>query len=399
MGKLVAGEKLTLLEVEGDDDGGLRARVALSEPPHSGEADEAIPACFTLDNTYEESMLPKSTPRTPRTPRTRALEEGGAALGSNGSTRDNTPRRTWAEDGLGSSSSTPHITPRTPRTSFAASVSRGHSSRKEQQQEGSAAAGEHASPSAFRAASSSAQRTNTAVTPSAAAAGATTAPPSCMSARGGATCASARGGGGGSALSNALVRSTGALDMRERASSASAQSEGSVRGERSALGTILGSAGCMSARTSTAGGRTPRPSEMTPLGWVTVAKQGTYNIAPRTELRAGKRQEAIVQWLRRLTADKLDQLAHRKPEWSADGTKQFDSYKPLVRHASEVFRTQERGMVRDGVGFAYGGVEPGRLHAHGNPVAIHKVYYSVAAVGRYKLHVGLRAQVTETEGS
>ena len=45
-----------------------------------------------------------------------------------------------------------------------------------------------------------------------------------------------------------------------------------------------------------------------------------------------------------------------------------------------------------GVGFALGGVEPGRLHAKGKCVEVHKLFYSIGRAGRYLLHIGLRHQ-------
>ena len=42
------------------------------------------------------------------------------------------------------------------------------------------------------------------------------------------------------------------------------------------------------------------------------------------------------------------------------------------------------------IGFAYGGVDPGRLHAHGQLVETHKVHYSIGMCGVYRLHVALR---------
>ena len=51
------------------------------------------------------------------------------------------------------------------------------------------------------------------------------------------------------------------------------------------------------------------------------------------------------------------------------------------------------------VGFAFGGVHPGKLHAHGRVVDAHKVYYSIGMVGRYELHVGLRGQSIPLPGS
>ena len=52
-----------------------------------------------------------------------------------------------------------------------------------------------------------------------------------------------------------------------------------------------------------------------------------------------------------------------------------------------------------GVGFAYGGVSPGTLHARGQLVRVHTVHYSVGLAGTYRLHVGLRQQSVALPGS
>ena len=52
-----------------------------------------------------------------------------------------------------------------------------------------------------------------------------------------------------------------------------------------------------------------------------------------------------------------------------------------------------------GIGFAYGGIHPGRLHAHGRLFETHKVYYSIGLVGSYELHVGLREKRMALPGS
>jgi len=54
---------------------------------------------------------------------------------------------------------------------------------------------------------------------------------------------------------------------------------------------------------------------------------------------------------------------------------------------------------RKGVGFAYGGVSPGTLHARGQLVRVHTVHYSIGLAGRYRLHVGLRQQSVALPGS
>ena len=67
--------------------------------------------------------------------------------------------------------------------------------------------------------------------------------------------------------------------------------------------------------------------------------------------------------------------------------------------AAQVFVEQEQGQSSDGIGFAYGGIEPGRLHARGRLVETHKVYYSIGVVGTYLLHIGLRRAGMPVPGS
>ena len=52
-----------------------------------------------------------------------------------------------------------------------------------------------------------------------------------------------------------------------------------------------------------------------------------------------------------------------------------------------------------GVAFAYGGLNPGTLHAKGALVKTHQVSYSVGAAGTYLLHVGLRQKEAILPGS
>lgn len=52
-----------------------------------------------------------------------------------------------------------------------------------------------------------------------------------------------------------------------------------------------------------------------------------------------------------------------------------------------------------GVGFAFGGVEPGRLHAKGKLIEVHRLLYSIGRAGTYKLHVCLSHQMQPMPGS
>ena len=52
-----------------------------------------------------------------------------------------------------------------------------------------------------------------------------------------------------------------------------------------------------------------------------------------------------------------------------------------------------------GIGFGFGGVEPGTLHAHGQLYEKHNVFYSIGLAGDYLLHVRLRQQAMPVPGS
>lgn len=56
-------------------------------------------------------------------------------------------------------------------------------------------------------------------------------------------------------------------------------------------------------------------------------------------------------------------------------------------------------MDPSGIGFAFGGIYPGTLHAKGKYVETHKVSYSIGKVGTYLLHVRLRQQAVPLPGS
>ena len=53
----------------------------------------------------------------------------------------------------------------------------------------------------------------------------------------------------------------------------------------------------------------------------------------------------------------------------------------------------------DPMGFAFGGIYPGQLHAHGQFIEEHKASYSVGLAGTYKLHVRWRTRRTSSRPS
>ena len=120
---------------------------------------------------------------------------------------------------------------------------------------------------------------------------------------------------------------------------------------------------------STSTGVSPEKSKPV-TGWVTLKKHGKKFVTSRLKLETTQRQQYTQQWRRRLLNDKLG--ADVKSELRVDP---------------------------DGVGFAFGGVHPGYLHAKGRHFEKHTVSYSVGKVGRYLLHVRLRQQALPVPGS
>ena len=149
------------------------------------------------------------------------------------------------------------------------------------------------------------------------------------------------------------------------------------------------------------------------IGWVTVSKDGREFVTQNCQLMAGERQLHMQAWNRRLALDKSidrrnaarDQLRRDKDERSFNGGSGVASAKKLRQLATtkphdRVSQFQkELASDPSGIGFAFGGIEPGRLHAHGRVVEWHKVFYSIGLVGTYRLHVALRHQSMPIPGS
>jgi len=92
---------------------------------------------------------------------------------------------------------------------------------------------------------------------------------------------------------------------------------------------------------------------------VTLAHNGDSFVAKQAgRLPAHVRQQHLQQWTRRIAVD------------------------------------SERDIQSEpkGIGFAYGGIYPGRLHAKGQLVEKHEVHFSVAKCGAYLLYISLHGQ-------
>ena len=156
----------------------------------------------------------------------------------------------------------------------------------------------------------------------------------------------------------------------------------------------------------------PLRSELVSIGWVTVYKNGRELVTARRIHSAAERQQHIRQWARRVAVDRklsggslslsLDGKKGRKKQEAeaAFNLKQKKKVKEVHvdRHGQSVYDNELESDPK-GIGFAFGGVEPGRLHAHGQLVETHRVHYSIARCGTYKLHVALRHESVELPGS
>ena len=159
--------------------------------------------------------------------------------------------------------------------------------------------------------------------------------------------------------------------------------QGSVAG--SATGSAMGTA------------RSGRKTKRRPLrGWVTFVKKGAELVAPRPRLDAGERRKHMELWARREAADKSLKKTIDVAN-SKGGEKETKKY-----HAETSIGPGRAHEITDdpqGIAFAYGGINPGTVHAGGKLVRNHQVRYSIGKSGTYKLHVGLRSQAIPLPGS
>lgn len=137
-------------------------------------------------------------------------------------------------------------------------------------------------------------------------------------------------------------------------------------------------------------------------GWVTLQKGNHKLVTSRLRLGTSARQLHEEQWARRVANDKVELER-------TEGRKGDDGWRNERPKEREVVRSQN-GPIReravsleldtgDPTGFAFGGVFPGTLHAHGVLRESHKVSYSIGVAGQYLLHVRLRKQAAALPGS
>ena len=127
------------------------------------------------------------------------------------------------------------------------------------------------------------------------------------------------------------------------------------------------------------------------IGWVTAAKDGKETLVIRhLKLDASRRQIQMQLWKKQL-ADEANRKAKENRVRGTQEEIRAARVGPSCAHELEADKS--------GIAFAYGGIDPGTLHAHGKLVKCHQVHYSVGRAGQYLLHVGIRNQAAPLPGS
>ena len=153
----------------------------------------------------------------------------------------------------------------------------------------------------------------------------------------------------------------------------------------------LASADRPRSRSPTSVGLASNPDKPGLVGWVTAAKDGKETLVLRhLKLDASRRQMQMQLWSKQQAAE-----ANRKA--GEHRTHKTQEEQRAARAGPSC--AHELASDKRGIAFAYGGVEPGTLHAHGKLVKAHQVQYSVGRAGEYLLHVGIRNQTAALPGS
>lgn len=165
-------------------------------------------------------------------------------------------------------------------------------------------------------------------------------------------------------------------------------------------------------------GRSWRNSESLPDGQHTGRSRKNRGKATALRLNVEARQQQLRHWKHRLALD-----SNRERLKAKDRQDEIEALESMLNsqksargspreHRHAMGLGSPRGSPRavgpwaqeliadpTGIGLAYGGLHPGRLHAHGRLFDSHKVFFSVGASGDYLLHVHFRHQATPLPGS
>ena len=141
-------------------------------------------------------------------------------------------------------------------------------------------------------------------------------------------------------------------------------------------------------------------------GWVTVAAGHECFVVKQTgRLPVQLRIQHEQHWNRRIAIDSERELEKAKMRDVARMSKQGTQGGTSIPHDHAVPGLSPRPIYWDHanadpqrIGFAYGGMYPGRRHAKGQLVEKHEVHFSVGVCGNYMLYVNLRQPHTPGAG-
>jgi len=136
------------------------------------------------------------------------------------------------------------------------------------------------------------------------------------------------------------------------------------------------------------------------IGWVTTIRHGKRLVTSKVRQSTTSRQAHAEQWVRRAATDRA--MNKSKADLAArnnEGERSNVNAKGVNSTVLVPKISLELDADPSGIGFAFGGVYPGTLHAKGKYVETHKVSYSIGRVGTYLMHVRLRQQAVSLPGS
>ena len=156
--------------------------------------------------------------------------------------------------------------------------------------------------------------------------------------------------------------------------------------------------GLSSNRSNRSGGQS---SFRANTGWVTLVKNGKKLVSSRLRLEPNRRYQYSEQWTRRMHTDKMA-ISEKKEDdlrqtAAAKSAAKLAKMADLRSHFQLELSSAQRAA--DPAAFAFGGVHPGTLHAHGKLFEWHKVSYSIGIAGQYLMHLRLRKQAASLPGS
>ena len=133
------------------------------------------------------------------------------------------------------------------------------------------------------------------------------------------------------------------------------------------------------------------------VGWVTAVKDGVETLVLRhIKLGASRRQRHIQLWSKQLASEATRKVVEHRTGLSKRTAEEHRAAKAGPSCAHEL-GADSRSI--DSIGFSYGGVDPGTLHARGRLIKTHAAYFSVGRAGDYLLHIGIRNQSAPLPGS